>query len=292
MDQLIGIFPALVTPFTDGCVDEEKLEQVVEKLLREGVDGLYVGGSTGEALLISLDERKEVLRRVLRQVNGRCKVIAHIGALCTRDAVTLASDALKAGADAISSIPPIYYGYRACELEQYYLDIVSAVKAPLLIYHVPALSGQSLSDDNIARLFEHENIAGIKFTAYDHFRMQRLIEKYPDKAVINGHDELYLSSLCIGSRCAVGSTFNFMAPKFMKLKESFELGDMETARRLQGEANRIIEVMIQVGVFRAVKGIMRLQGVDAGECKRPFLPLTPEEINLLQTVLPLANNNK
>lgn len=287
MEKLTGIIPALVTPFTSDRVDEAKLDAVVEHLIQQGSDGLYVGGSTGEALLLSNRERKQVLNRVIKQVNGRCKVIAHIGALSTEEAIDLADDAMEHGADAISSIPPIYYGYRAKELEQYYLDIVNTVKAPLLIYHVPALSGQPLSDENIANLFANDNIVGIKFTAYDHFRMQCLIQKYPDKAVINGHDELYLSSLCIGSECAVGSTFNFMAPKFMKLKAAFEAGDMEAARKMQGEANLIIETLIRVGVFRGVKGLMRLQGIDAGECKRPFLPLTQDEIEKLETVLPL-----
>lgn len=287
MEKLTGIIPALITPFTNDRVDEEKLDKVVEHLVLDSIDGLYVGGSTGEALLISVKERKQVLRRVIKQVNGRCKVIAHIGTLCTEDAVDLAEDAMEVGADAISSIPPIYYGYQKQELEQYYLDIVNAVKAPLIIYHVPALSGQPLGDDTISRLFENKNIVGIKFTAYDHFRMQRLIEKYPEKVVINGHDELYLSALSIGSECAVGSTFNFMTPKFMKLRDSFKAGDMKTAGILQGEVNKIIETMMQVGVFRAVKGMMLLTGIDAGQCKRPFLPLVPEELEKLKSVLPL-----
>lgn len=288
MAGLEGIYPALVTPFTEtGMIDEKALCAIIDDLLGKGIQGFYVGGSTGESLLMSKDERKSVLKLVVEHVNRRVKVLAHIGCFYTQDSIELAEYAASLNVDAISSLPPFYYKFTLAELTQYYLDIVQAVPMPMIVYNAPALTGVSFDSDNIKNIFQNENVIGLKYTSYDLYQMQRMIARNPKKIIINGHDELFLSTLAIGTQCAIGSTFNFMAEKFIKIKSNFESGNLYKARKLQDEANTVIEALIQVGVFRGVKGILNLIGLSGGNCRKPFAPLTAAEMKQLEKVLPL-----
>ncbi|MFV0527442.1 MAG: N-acetylneuraminate lyase [Lachnospiraceae bacterium] len=282
MIEMKGIYPALVTPFTDtNKVDEKALQNLVEQLLKTGIDGFYVGGSTGESLLMSYAERRRVLEIVKSQTGTRAKIVAHIGSFHTDAAIKLAEHARDTGVDAISSLPPFYYKFTMNELQNYYHRIADAVDLPLIVYNAPALTGIAFDSDNIAPIFEHPRMAGIKFTSYDLFQMQRMMQKY-DKLIINGHDEIFLSSLAIGCPMAIGSTFNFMPEVFIKIRMYFQQGEIGRAQKLQSDANEVIELLSKIGVFRGVKGMMNIKGLPSGTCREPFLPLTPEEMRELE----------
>lgn len=284
MIELTGIYPALVTPFTDDDqIDDQALRNLTEYLIGKGVQGFYLGGSTGESLLMSKEERKQVIEIVSDQIKGRVRLIAHIGCFHTPDAIDLARHAAQTGADAISSLPPFYYKFTMEELKQYYHRIADAVELPLIVYNAPALTGVSFDSENVEEIFSHPNLAGIKFTSYDLFQMQRMLEKY-DKLIINGHDEIYLSALSIGCDMAIGSTFNFMPELFLAIRQQFELGNHKQAARLQGQANEIIECLSRIGVFRGVKGMLEIIGMPCGNCREPFLPLNDGEKSELERV--------
>ena len=281
-----GIFPALITPFTTtGQLDEAAARRVIQYNMDKGVDGFYVCGSTGESLLMNMQQRKRILEVVVDEVQGHAKVLAHIGCFHTGDSIALAEHAASVGADAVSSLPPFYYKFTLQELTRYYLDIAEAVGVPMIVYNAPALTGVSFDQSNLGGIFANENVVGVKFTAYDLFQMQRLIAAYPDKLIINGHDELYLPSLSIGSRCAIGSTFNFMAEVFIQIRKLYLEKRLDEAAEMQNKANAVIAVLIEVGVFRAVKGMLNLLGLEVGECRKPFLPLTKQEYAQLEAAL-------
>lgn len=286
-EKFTGIMPALITPFTeDGRdIDAAALEALIEMNIRKGVSGFYVGGSTGEAFLMSMEERKQFLELVVEQVNHRVKVIAHVGAISTSQAMELARHAGHCGADAVSAVPPFYYSFSGKERLAYYQDIISSTSLPMFVYHVPALTGVSMDSRELDSLLQLPGIAGMKFTAYDSYHMQRLIERYGNLTIINGHDELFLSNLSIGCKCAVGSTFNFMADIFISMAQAYEKGDTEQARALQARANAVIDVCIELGVFRAVKGALEFMGIGTGTCRKPFLPLNDKEKERLRGVL-------
>lgn len=285
---LQGLFPALVTPFLpDERIDENGLGVLVEHLISQGADGLYVCGSSGEGHLMSPGERKRVLEIVLEAAGKRCPLVAHIGCQRTADAVELARHAHMKGAAAVSALPPVFYRYTVDELCGYYLEIMNAVPLPFIVYNAPALTGVFFDHENIAPVFDHPNAYGMKYTSYDMYRMQRLMSRYPDKVMINGHDEIYLSSLALGVKCAIGSTLNFLLGNFRKIDAYFASGRLDDARREQDTVNRVVDILIQVGVFRGLKGVLRLLGLPAGECRRPFAPLKSEELRMLEKVLPL-----
>lgn len=286
-EKLTGIIPALITPFTEDGTDFDirALEKLIDWNLQKGVSGFYVGGSTGEAFLMDNEERKRFLELVIGTVGHRARVIAHVGAISTAQSQELARHAARAGADGISAVPPFYYSFTGEELVQYYRELGNSTSLPLFVYHVPALTGVSMNNRQFTEILQLPQVAGIKFTAYDSYHMQRLIEGFPNRVVINGHDELLLSNMAIGCRCAVGSTFNFMAEKFISMMQAFEQGDMKTCQSLQNQVNEVIDVCVDLGVFRAVKGALKLLNIGNGVCRRPFLPLKPGETERLKAVL-------
>jgi N-acetylneuraminate lyase len=286
-----GIYPALVTPFLpNGSINEKVLSDIIEKFLKHNIGGLYIGGSSAEVQLLSMAERKRILEIAAATAKGKTVLLAHIGCLRTEDAIELAEHAMQFGITAISSLPPFFYKFSLDELTQYYLDIVQAVHAPMIIYNAPALTGVTFNSENIKHIFDNEMICGIKYTSYDLFQMQRMVALNQNKIIINGHDEQLLSTLVIGVHYAIGSTFNIMADKFIQLWQSFEEGKIEKAGCLQAEANAIIDILCQIGIFRAIKGVMNLQGMPVGSCRRPFLPLSKDEMAQLEKLLPMICN--
>ena len=278
MKKYQGIFPALVTPYdAQGHIDANATERLVEHLIGQGVSGFYVGGSTGESYLLSLEERKTFLEMVISAAKGRVPVIASIGVVATAHGIELAEHAAKAGADAISAVPPIYFSFSKEEYIKYYEELAGATELPLLVYNIPAMSGVQFSKADLERLLSNEKIIGIKHTSYDLFQLQQLIENYPDKNIFIGHDELSISGLAVGAKAGIGSTFNIMADKFVNLYRLFAENKLDEALVIQGEINRTVEVLLKVGIFKGIKEVLKIQGFDCGECRKPFLPLSEEE---------------
>lgn len=286
MKNLKGIFPALLTPFTkDNKINELSLEKLIELNLKKGVDGFYVGGSTAEAFLLSLDERKSLLDIVTQVTKGECAIIAHIGCISTDQAIELGQHAEKAGVDAISSIPPFYYNFSFAEIKSYYFDIVNRVNLPMIIYNFPAFSGVDLNTDNVREFIADQRFIGIKHTSNDFYSLDRFKQIDERVIVYNGFDEMFLAGLAMGADGGIGSTYNIMAEKFIKMRQLFVAGKIETARQIQTEVNDIINVLIQVGVFSGEKEILSLMGIDFGECRRPFRRLSQDDKELLKKVV-------
>lgn len=284
MAKYEGVFPALVTPCDEnGRLDKQAVRKLTEHLIGQGINGLYIGGSTGESYLLSMDERKQLLETVLEAAAGRIRVIASIGVVATEHGIELAKHAEAAGADAISAVPPIYFSFSKEEYIRYYEDLAQATSLPLLVYNIPAMSGVKFSKDDLNRLLKNEKIIGIKHTSYDLFQMQQLIEEHPEKTIFIGHDELYLSALSVGARAGIGSCYNIMADKFVRMNALFREKKMEEALALQGEINRVVEALLKVGIFKGIKEVLRLQGFDCGTCRKPFLPLSEEDKRLVYT---------
>lgn len=283
MTRLKGIFPALITPFTrNGRVNEQALRQIVRMNIKKGVNGFYVGGSTAEAFLLSLEERRLILDVVLDETKRSVPIIAHVGCISTDQTVELARHAREAGVDAISAITPFYYDFTASEVLQHYQRLMDSVDLPVIVYYFPALSGVNLSASELRDLLSRERVVGIKHTSYNLFQLERLKRAKSGLLVYNGHDEIFLAGLAMGADGAIGSTYNFMAEKFLAIRRYFNDHRYEEARRLQGEANEIIELLIRVGVIPGTKVVLKMMGIDCGVCREPFRQLTPAEENLLR----------
>lgn len=273
------IFSALELPmYPDESLNMDSLISLIEYELSIGVEGFYCMGSSGEALLLSLDERKKALEKVLEIVNGRVPVIAHVGTIRTEDTIFLAQHAASVGADAISMIPPYYYKFSMDEIITYYEDVIRAVPdIGVIVYNIPQFTGIEFNKDNAGRLLSNERVMGIKHTSNNLYSLERMRSAYPDKVFFNGFDEQFIGALAMGAEATIGTTVNVLAPLFIKACDLFHSGDVSQAFKVQSEINYCVEEMCKVGIFSAVKYILTKRGIASGGCRKPFHPLSQAE---------------
>lgn len=281
-----GIFTALLTPFNDDyTINEASLKKLVEFNLEKGINGFYVGGSTGEGMVMSPEERKEVFRIVKDAAGDRVPMIAHCGAISTDSAIDMAKTAEALGYTAVSAVAPFYYSFPYPAIRKYYDDIVSSVSIPMVVYNFPGGNGFTFTADYAAEMFEDERFIGIKHTSADLFALQQFKQKIKRPVtVFNGFDEMCLGGLSMGADGAIGSTYNFMADRFLKIYDEFHNGSIEKAQKIQNGANEIIAEMIKYGVFQCEKAVLTHMGIDMGPCRRPFLPISKEGFEAMKKV--------
>lgn len=279
-----GVFPALLTPFdASGAVNYNALRELVQWNLGKGANGFYVCGSTSEAFLLTGDERKKIVETVCAEAAGKAAVIAHVGCIGQDMAVDLARHAKEAGADAISSVPPFYYGFSFEEIKSYYFALAD-VGLPVFIYNFTAAGGARLTAPQFMEFLSDPRFLGVKHTSSDFFLLERLKAFRPDAVIFNGYDEMFLPGLAAGADGGIGSTYNFMAEKYIVIEKAFRNGDLAAAQAEQKKANAIISALLDCGVMPGCKALCRHLGLDLGECRKPFRRLTEDQTRRLIAV--------
>ncbi|MBX4838988.1 N-acetylneuraminate lyase [Klebsiella quasipneumoniae] len=274
--NLRGVMAALLTPF-DGQqkLDKESLRRLVRFNLRQGVDGLYVGGSTGEAFVQSGTERQEVLEIVAEEAKGKMTLIAHVGCVSTLKSQQLARAAVGYGYDAVSAVTPFYYPFSFEEHCAHYQAIIeSADGLPMVVYNIPALSGVKLTLDQINTLVTLPGVGALKQTSGDLFQMEQIRRAHPDLVLYNGYDEIFASGLLAGADGGIGSTYNIMGWRYQGMVAALKVGDVAKAQQLQCECNKVIDLLIKTGVFRGLKTVLHyMDVVSVPLCRKPFAPV-------------------
>ena len=266
-----SIFAALLTPFEDdGSISTSRIPALVDFVLAQGVHGLYAGGSTGEGMLQSREERAEHLTALADHANGKCTLIAHVGAAATGDAIALSEVAKSKGYDAVSAVPPYYYKHEFNDIKAYYLAIADASDLPVIIYNIPALTGTEFSTERFLELMEDPRIAGAKFTAPDLFQFQQLRARAPERKFYFGTDEMFLSATAIGTDGGIGSTYNLIGDVYVGIERAVMTGDIDTARALQARSNELIAILLQTGVLPGLKHAFNAMNIPVGLCRAPF----------------------
>lgn len=286
-----GIYTALLTPFDrQDRINEKELEKLVKYNLKMGVTGFYVGGSTAEAFLLSIEERKQIFE-IVKSAAPDSTLVAHIGALRESDALLLGMHAAELGYSLISSVAPFYYKFSFPEIRDYYFRLADGVGLPMLVYHFPAFSGVQFGLSEMKTFLADDRFAGIKYTSNDFFMMEQCKSAFPDKVVFNGFDEMFLCGLSMGADGGIGSTYNFMADKFVRMQKLMQEGNLEQAKEIQKEANAIIAVLCRIGVMSAEKEVLNQLGFDFGVCRHPFKEPDAEEKELIRkNILPHIND--
>ena len=286
MPETAGLLAALVTPMQpDGRLNTDVVADLVEMELAQGIDGFYVGGSTGEAFLLSSEERAEVLRAVAAACAGRCTLVAHVGTIATADMVALAEAAADAGYHAVSSIPPFYYKFSAAEVAAHYRALTEATALPAICYNFPQQSGVTMTTADLIAVLSAPGFSGLKHTSNDFYQLERVRKALPEIAIYNGYDEQFLAGLAMGADGGIGSTYNYMGHLFVGMRRHFRAGELEAAKRLQRAANDLIDAIVAVGVMQATKALLAIQGIDCGPCRAPFAPLSTADIRKLERAL-------
>jgi N-acetylneuraminate lyase len=271
-----GIIPAIVTPFnSDGNFNEDAFSQLTQKLYSAGVHGLYVCGQTGEGMQQSPEQRMRVAEAAVRLSPAGKKVIVHVGAGSTRDALALVRHASKHGAHAVSALPP-GAAYSFTEIRDYYADLAASAEIPLLIYFYPAMAPKIESIDQFLELCSIPNVVGLKFTHTDLYTMREVHRR--GNCILFGFDEMLLAGLLMGADGGIGSTYNLIPEEFVRLYELSQAGKWEEALVVQGRVNELIDVVLRFPLNPAVKLLLQWSGIDCGTCARPRRDLNSAEV--------------
>lgn len=275
----------------NSCYDEqgelnaEGARRLTHFLIDKGVNGLYVGGGTGEGVLQSAEERMRMLEAVLEANAGRVTVTAHIGANTTKESVLLAKHAERAGADAVSSVPPIYYPYTEQAVQAYWEAVMDTCALPFIIYYIPGTTGFQMSPAMLRGLLANKQLLGIKMTTFNVYDLQQFKAIGGERfLVFNGPDQQYLAGRIMGADAGIGGTYGAMPELFVRLEREFRAGHVAEAQRLQFAINEIITDIRAIGLFAAVKALVRLRGIDCGQPRLPLPAAKPSDAPAIRTI--------
>lgn len=266
-NNLKGIISALIVPFDDkGQVNEAGLRQVIRHNIDQmAIDGLYVGGSTGENFMLDTETKKQIFSITKEEVSEAVPLIAQIGSPNLYEAIELGQFVTALDYDAISAVTPFYYKFSFAEVKQYYFDILAAVDKQMIIYAIPFLTGVEIGLQQFGELFAHEKIIGVKFTAADFYLLERLRKTYPNHLIFSGFDEMLLPALVNQVDGAIGSTFNVNGKRAKAIMDFVEKGHYQEARLIQQESNDLIDEILANGLYPTIKQLLVLSGCDAGD---------------------------
>ncbi len=271
-----GVMPALITPVkADGSLNEKELCRLIEHHLSQGADGFYIGGATGEGLIISKETHKALTKLAIEAVAHRVPCIVHVARMNYEEMLELARYAEQVGADAISAIPPLFYRYNDDGIYDYYKGLAKSVSIPVVIYNNPS-TGVAFSIDLLRRLFSIPGVNAIKWTTYDFSTVMQLRAEFPDADIINGPDEMMLMGLSAGCNACIGTTYNFALPLYRRIYDLYRDGKIEEARRVQMQTCRIINVLARYNVIAVTKLITSRQGFDVNHPIYPSQKYGPE----------------
>lgn len=275
-----GIFSALLVSYNeDGSINEKGVRQIIRHNIDNmKVDGLYVGGSTGENFMLSTEEKKQIFEIAKDEAKNEIKLIAQVGSINVYESVELAKFATELGYDAISAVTPFYYKFSFNEIKDYYNTIIDSVDNRLIIYSIPFLTGVDMSVEQFGELFENEKIIGVKFTAADFYLLERLRKAYPNHLIYAGFDEMMLPATVLGVDGAIGSTFNVNGIRARQIFDLAKEGKIEEAREIQHVTNDLISAILSNGLYATLKELLKLSGVDAGYCRKPMALTTNAQV--------------
>lgn len=289
-----GIFPAFYACYdSEGNVSTQATKDFVEYLIGKGVSGLYVGGSSGECIYLSVEERKQTLEAVMEVAKGRIAIIAHVACNNTKDSQELARHAESLGVDAIAAIPPIYFRLPERAIAKYWNDISAAApNTDFVIYNIPQLAGVALTLSLFDEMLKNPRVIGVKNSSMpiqdiQMFKRQAAINN-KEVVVFNGPDEQFVGGRIIGADGGIGGTYGVMPELFVKLNSLIESGDFENAGKLQDDIDEVIYTMCSANgnMYAVAKAALKkLSGIDLGGVREPLLNLSDEDNDIVEKVV-------
>lgn len=274
-----GIFPAFYACYDkNGEISPEAVEKYTEWLIEKGVDGIYVGGSSGECIYQSVADRKLVLEHAVKAARGRLVIIAHVACNNTKESCELAAHAESLGVDGIAAIPPIYFHLPDHAIAQYWNDISAAApNTDFFIYNIPQLAGVALTLPLLREMLKNPRVKGVKNSSLPTMDIQKF--KYEgtlggrEFVVFNGPDEQFVSGRMIGADGGIGGTYSVMPELFVTLNKLLIAGEREKACALQHDINNIIYTLCsgKGNMYALIKAVLKKRvGLDLGGVRAPL----------------------
>ena len=271
------------------------MEQLTDYMIRKGVKGVYVGGSSGECIYQSVDDRKRTLERVVKSGAGKLTIIAHVACNNTADSRELAAHAQSLGVDAIAAIPPIYFRLPEYAIAQYWNDISDAAPdTDFIIYNIPQLAGVALTMPLFHEMKKNPRVAAVKNSSMPTQDIQMFkAEGGEGFAVLNGPDEQLVAGLAIGADGGIGGTYGVMPELYLKIMELVKAGKLEEARKVQYAANEVIYAMCAChgNLYGVIKEILKIrEGIDIGGVRKPLPSLVSDDMEQVKKCADMIDN--
>ncbi|VTT23543.1 N-acetylneuraminate lyase [Streptococcus gordonii] len=293
-----GVIPAFYACYDEeGEISLERTRALVEYFIAKGVQGLYVNGSSGECIYLSVEDRKRVLEEVVKVAKGRLTIIAHVACNNTKDSVELARHAESLGVDAIAAIPPIYFRLPEYSVSQYWNDISAAApNTDFVIYNIPQLAGVALTPSLYKEMLKNESVIGVKNSSMPVQDIQTFVALGgEDHVVFNGPDEQFLGGRLMGAAAGIGGTYGAMPELFLKLNQLIADKELERAKELQYAINAIIGKLTSAhgNMYGVIKEVLKInEGLNIGSVRSPLTPVTEEDRPIVEEAAQLIRHTK
>jgi 4-hydroxy-tetrahydrodipicolinate synthase len=270
-----GVLTALVTPFSDGALDERALADLVELQIEAGVEGLVPCGSTGESATLSHGEHRRAVEVVVASARGRVPVVAGTGSNSTREAIELTQHAKEAGADGALLISPYYNKPTQAGIVAHYAEIARETGLPLIVYNIPGRTQSNILPETMARLADIEQVVGVKESSGDLQQVSKTIAACPeDFALLAGDDVLTLPILALGGQGVISTCANVAPAETVEMNRAWRAGDLDRARSLHYRLLPLFDVLFCETNPIPVKAAMALCGLVTDEIRLPLTPIT------------------
>jgi 4-hydroxy-tetrahydrodipicolinate synthase len=271
-DWFKGIFPALVTPFTeDDQVDEEAFRVLIRHVLPH-VNGVVPAGTTGEFVYLTEAEKRLVIDIAIDEVEGRVPVVAGTGCASTKDTVALTRYAKDAGATAALVVAPFYLKPTFNEVYEHF-EAVNEVGLPIVLYNIPQCAGTHFKWWTAEGMAYLDNVVGIKDSSGDMPFLMALFEKVKGRiGIFCGHDEIVMAALAAGADGAILASANLIPDIWQKTYAAVKAGDLATAQDWQARVQKLVRIIIRKGATQAVKEGLRMMGLEMGNSRHPIMP--------------------
>lgn len=282
-----GIYTAMATPVSeDQKINLRGLSALVQFQENAGVHGLFVGGTGGEGILFTLEERLALLETVMKTKKAQTKIIVHCSAFHPEESVALMRQAAQVGADAAALLPPGYYSPLDEEaVYQFYQRMVAETSLPVMIYHLPAYSHYRISFRLFERLMTIENLVGIKDSSGDIHQLFNYIQ-HPSKPIaFVGQDQVILAALLNGVQGVISAPANIMPKVYTDLYTAYQRQEMTAASLYQQRINLMLRYVFNYPFVPAIKQVLQWLNLPAGPAKLPDRGLSPDEQTALKAGL-------
>ena len=282
-----GTITAMITPFTEGRVDEARLRENVAWQIDQGVAGLVPCGTTGESPTLSHEEHERVVEVVVDAADGRVPVIAGAGSNSTAEALRLSRHAKSVGAAATLQVNPYYNKPTQEGLYRHFASVADQVDLPVVLYNIPGRSGVATTPATVARLADHENIGALKEATGSMDSASELATLCGEKlTILSGDDSMTLPLMAIGGTGVISVVSNLLPERVRALTDAAENGDYDEARRLHRQLFAICRGMLALETNPIpIKTAMAMAGRDTGELRLPMCEMAEDNRARLQALL-------
>jgi len=279
--------PPVITIFdSKGDIDKNKTKKFIQHLINEGVHGIFVGGSTGEAPLMSMEQRKELIDIGVDAARGRVPLFAGTGSHGTRVTVELSKYAEKAGANAVVAYLPHYPRPTQEGLYEHYKTIAEAVNVPVFIYNCVQQYGVEIEPEIIARLAKDGYVKGIKDSTADLDHIADVIRLTEGKITIfEGLETKVLPALCLGAHGSICTIGNIIPAEMVEIYDLFHAGKIKEAARKQLSIFGLFKVLCSSVEVQVVKEALNILGYDVGDALMPVSRIPSNIKTMLRTEL-------